>query len=193
MPRPKQTSDDEILETGARLMSELGPGGLTFQSLAHQAGVSPATLVQRFGTKDAMIVSIAKHAGKGFVQTFAKLNSDIKNPLQRLVAFGDVFAALMGTPATFANNLAFFQLDLINPELNAMTRESYHDFRALLEATVREAIEQELLKDADSCSLATLLHATYQGSLMNWAIYQQDSATEYMRTNVKLLLEQYSL
>jgi AcrR family transcriptional regulator len=192
MSRPKLKSDDEILDSGARLMSELGPLGLTFQSLAREVGVSPATLVQRFGTKDAMTVSIAKHASKGFVQTFAELGATVKSPIERLVVFGGVFADLMGTPETFANSLSFFQLDLTNPELNMIARKSYRDFHGLLESTIREAIDQKLIKNTSSSALATLLHATYQGSLMNWAIYQNGSAAECMRANVEFLLKSYS-
>ncbi|GHC64888.1 helix-turn-helix domain-containing protein [Limoniibacter endophyticus] len=55
MPRQKSRPDSEILESALALMHERGPEGLTFASLAERTGLSAATLVQRFGSKPAMV------------------------------------------------------------------------------------------------------------------------------------------
>jgi len=41
-------------------MGELGPAKLTLARVAKAAGLSPATLVQRFGSKRALLLALAK-------------------------------------------------------------------------------------------------------------------------------------
>src|SRR5205823_2473684 len=50
-PRPRKTSDDDILAATARVMQRLSPTQLTLADIAKEAGIVPATLIQRFGTK----------------------------------------------------------------------------------------------------------------------------------------------
>jgi AcrR family transcriptional regulator len=54
MPRPRTQSDDTILTAALDLMRAGGPRALTFAAVARACGLSPATLVQRFGTLDGM-------------------------------------------------------------------------------------------------------------------------------------------
>ncbi|MEV0505631.1 helix-turn-helix domain-containing protein, partial [Streptomyces spectabilis] len=51
MPRPRATSDTQILAATARAIGAHGPGKLTLAHVGAEAGVSPATLSQRFGSK----------------------------------------------------------------------------------------------------------------------------------------------
>ena len=55
MSRPRTISDASVTETVAALLVQTGPGGLTFASAAAATGLSPATLVQRFGSRDALL------------------------------------------------------------------------------------------------------------------------------------------
>ena len=51
MPRPKTLPDQDVLAAALRLMHERGPEALTFAAWPRPAGLSAATLVQRFGSK----------------------------------------------------------------------------------------------------------------------------------------------
>lgn len=55
MPRRKTLSDDHLLDRALAVMRRAGPDGVTFASVASETGLSPATLVQRFGTKNALL------------------------------------------------------------------------------------------------------------------------------------------
>jgi AcrR family transcriptional regulator len=55
MPRPKLIADDDVLEAAGEIMSRGGPAALTFAAVAARTTLSPATLVQRFGSRDAMM------------------------------------------------------------------------------------------------------------------------------------------
>jgi AcrR family transcriptional regulator len=62
MARGKTISDDDLLSRLAAAIAETGPEGLTFAKAAQASGLSPATLVQRFGTRDAMVEAILLRA-----------------------------------------------------------------------------------------------------------------------------------
>lgn len=55
MPRRKTIADDELLAAAGELMSREGPAALTFAAVAARTKLSPATLVQRFGSREAMM------------------------------------------------------------------------------------------------------------------------------------------
>jgi AcrR family transcriptional regulator len=62
-PRPRKASDDEIFAATYRAMNRLGPGELTLAEIAAEAGLTAGALVQRFGSKRALLLSLAaRHA-----------------------------------------------------------------------------------------------------------------------------------
>ncbi len=55
MGRIKTISDENVLDAVLELLMELGPDGLTFARAGNAAGLSPATLVQRYGDREALL------------------------------------------------------------------------------------------------------------------------------------------
>src|SRR6266853_335462 len=56
-PRPRQTSDEAILMATMRVMQRRSPVDLTLADVGKEAGVVPATLIQRFGTKRSLLLA----------------------------------------------------------------------------------------------------------------------------------------
>ena len=61
-PRPRETTDEEILSATARVMQRLGPTQITLADVAKEAGVVPATLIQRFKTKRGLLLAACRTA-----------------------------------------------------------------------------------------------------------------------------------
>lgn len=55
MGRAKTISDEAALDSVLELITDLGPAGLTFARAGYATGLSPATLVQRYGDRDALL------------------------------------------------------------------------------------------------------------------------------------------
>lgn len=55
MARPRSLPDETVLDRLLQTLSDCGPENLTFQRAAQGVGLSAATLVQRFGSRDAMV------------------------------------------------------------------------------------------------------------------------------------------
>src|SRR5207302_1001980 len=69
-PRPRETSDEEILAATGRAMQNYSPTQLTLAHVAKEAGVVPATLIQRFGTKRNLLLAACRTAPAGVRRQF---------------------------------------------------------------------------------------------------------------------------
>src|SRR5687768_12664904 len=59
MARPRKVSDDEVFAAAMRAMSRVGPGELTLALIAEEAGVTAGALVQRFGSRRQLLVTMS--------------------------------------------------------------------------------------------------------------------------------------
>jgi AcrR family transcriptional regulator len=55
MPRKRTITDEVLLDRALLVAREVGPDGLTFGAVAERAGLAASTIVQRFGTKPALL------------------------------------------------------------------------------------------------------------------------------------------
>jgi len=62
MARPKTIPDEQVLDALLGALMESGPDGLTFTLASKACGLSPATLVQRYGAREALVEVILLHA-----------------------------------------------------------------------------------------------------------------------------------
>jgi len=58
-PRRRTIHNQTIINLACDLLIEQGPGAITFAQVAQRSGLAPATLVQRFATRDAMLAALA--------------------------------------------------------------------------------------------------------------------------------------
>ena len=72
-PRPRTVPDEHILGAAQRTMSRLGPARWTLAEVAKDAGLSPATLVQRFGSKRGLMLALWAAAVEGVAACFEAL------------------------------------------------------------------------------------------------------------------------
>src|SRR6266545_6716652 len=99
MSRPRATSDEELLTATHRVVSRLGPN-LTLADVAREAGVSPATLVQRFGSKRGLLLAFAASGSEGLGEEFRRIRSRHRSPLAAIYEVATCMAAMADTPQT---------------------------------------------------------------------------------------------
>ena len=59
-PRPKRAPDADVIEAAARVVAERGPALTRLSDVAAAAGFAPATLIQRFGTRERLFQAVAQ-------------------------------------------------------------------------------------------------------------------------------------
>ncbi|GAB2925604.1 TetR/AcrR family transcriptional regulator [Nonomuraea fastidiosa] len=171
MGRPRTTSDEAILQATARALGRHGPQGLTLAAAASEAGLAPATLVQRFGSKRGLLLALAAHAADTAGRPFEQARQEHGSPLEALRAALIHLSEGVATPEDLAGSLGFLQLDLTDPEFRAHAAEHARRVRdeiaALLDAAVTGG---ELATGTDAAALAKAVHVAYNGALILWGL-----------------------
>ncbi|MDP8981022.1 MAG: TetR/AcrR family transcriptional regulator, partial [Acidobacteriota bacterium] len=65
MGRRKLTPDTDVLTATMRVVNRVGPGRLTLADVAAEAGLAPATLLQRFGSKRGLLLAVVEQSMAG--------------------------------------------------------------------------------------------------------------------------------
>ncbi|HEX6597146.1 MAG TPA: helix-turn-helix domain-containing protein, partial [Acidimicrobiales bacterium] len=71
MGRPRLASDDDILDATARAVSRHGPGQLTLATVAGEAGITAAAILQRFGSKRGLLLALSRRSTAGAAEAVA--------------------------------------------------------------------------------------------------------------------------
>jgi AcrR family transcriptional regulator len=187
-PRPRATSDAEIFAATHRAVSRLGPVRLTLAQVAAEAGVSPATLVQRFGSKRGLLLAFAGQGGGDSGAMMESIRAANRSPLAALRALADCMASLATSPEVLANNLAFLQIDLVDPDFHELALAHARGMRADITRLLDDAIKAGELAPGDTARLALAVAAMMNGSLLQWAIDREGPVRERLRADLDTLL-----
>jgi len=191
-PRPRKVSDDEVFAAALRAMSRFGPGELTLTEIASEAGVTAGALVQRFGSKRAMLLALAARAGDSADEFIRQLHETHGSALAALRAYSGCMAHLAESPAALARNLAYLQIDLTDPDFRKHLLVQARSTRAGLESLVKAAVaEKELIPRINIRVLARTIEAVLSGSMMMWGFYRQGATARWMRDDLDAILAPY--
>ena len=190
-PRPRTISDEDILEATGRIIGELGPSRFTLADVGAEVGLSPATLVQRFGSKRGLLLALAGSAVAGVDACFAAVRAQTTSPLAALVAAATHMARMVESPETLANHLAFLQIDLSDPEFHELADANATQIVAGYRVLLDEAVAAGELTPCDTARLARAVDAMAGGSLIAWAITREGNVIERVQDDLETLLGPY--
>ena len=134
--RRQKVSDEEVFAAAQRAMSRRGPHELTLADIAEEAGVTPGRLVQRFGSKRALLVALSERFAGSAAPVFAGLRAAHGGPLATLRAYAACMADLAPTPEALLRNLAYLQGDLADEVLRGHLVENARASRREIGALV---------------------------------------------------------
>ena len=190
--RPRTVSDEDLINATIRIMSRLGPVKLTLAEVAKEAGVTAATLVQRFGSKRGLMLKIAADAAGSGDACFDMVRAaHPDSPLDALVAAATGMAQMANTAEELANSLAFLQIDITDPEFHVHTLEMSKKTVAGYRTLLKEAIAAGELKPHDTMRMARAINAIAGGSLISWAIFREGTAERWLKRDLETLLAPY--
>ena len=190
-PRPRTVADEKIIEAAAKVIGRVGPGNLTLADVGKEAGLSAATLVQRFGSKRGLLLAMATSAAESMDACFEMVRAAHPSPLSALVAAATDITRYFDTPEEVSNHLSFLQMDLSDPDFHRLmvisSRKTLEGYRRLL----REAVAAGELVDCDTQRLARAISAVCGGSLISWAVFKQGTAASWVREDIDAVLAPY--
>lgn len=204
MARPRTTSDEAILAATARVIDRNGLARLTVAAAAREAGLAPATLIQRFGSKRGLLLALSTAAVGQVADDFAAAVAtatttaadDVagRSPLTSLLRALTGMAHRVGDRNALAHSLAFMQMDIADPEFRALAAAHSTAVRDGIRRLLCEAVDiGELAADLDVDRLARSVQVTYNGSLIVWALTGDENLNASLIGDLTDLLGPYLL
>jgi AcrR family transcriptional regulator len=188
-PRPRKVSDSQLFAATHAVMSRVGPRELTLTAIAKEAGVTAAVLVQRFGSKRALLLALSKKYAEGAGEFLAALAKRHASPLAALRAYADCMAGMAASPAALARNLAYLQIDMTDADFRRHLLRQAQATRAGLRRVVCAALEAgELAAQVKPAQLARTIETVLSGSLITWGFYRDGTAARWMRADLDAVL-----
>src|SRR5262245_37496089 len=153
-PRRRKAEDVDVFAALVRVMQRRGPAELTLRMIAAEAGVTAGALVQRFGSKRALLLAHARYAAATGDVGVTVPRPRTSSPLAALRSVTAVHAQLAASPRAAVRNLAYLHNDLADPALRRhllrMSRAARRHYEKLLADAVAAG---ELRADTNATAL----------------------------------------
>jgi AcrR family transcriptional regulator len=191
-PRRRKAEDADVFAALVRVMHRRGPAELTLREIAAEAGITAGALVQRFGSKRAMLLAHARYAAAtGDIGVSAR-QPRTPSPLDALRSVTAVHAQLAGSPRAALRNLAYLHNDLADPVLHRHLLRMSRAARVHYETLVADAVAAGALRaDTNVQALARSIEVTLNGSFLTWTVHREGSAADWLREDLEATLRPY--
>ena len=191
-PRRRKAEDVDVFAAVVRVMHRRGPAELTLREIAAEAGVTAGALVQRFGSKRAMLLAHARYAAATGDVGVTEPRPRTSSPLEALRAVTAAYAQLANSPRAAVRNLAYLHNDLADPALRRHLLRLSKSARVWYEQRLADAVAAgELRAETDIRALARSIEATLRGSFLSWALYREGAAANWLREDLEATLRPY--
>jgi AcrR family transcriptional regulator len=188
-PRPRSASDAEIIAALHRVISRVGLARVTLADVAAEVGLTAGALVQRFGSKRGLLLALSRGGADAVREQVAGARRDNPSPLGALFGYATSASQMVRTPEEFANHLAFFQLDLTDPEFHTPALEFFLAERTELRALLDDAMAAgELRSGTETERLARAVQEAVNGARVVWAVVRDGTPEERTREALEMLL-----
>lgn len=176
MPRKRTISDEALLAAALAIVHADGPEALSFAALAARSGLAGSTLVQRFGSRPAMLRAALGRAWDDLDARTAAADAAAGDGAAGVV---ELLLSLTGQYAQhdYADQLMVLREDLRDPALRARG--------AAWIAVLETAVERRL----GGAPVGTLVVAQWQGALTVWGFTQSDRLDVAIRSALTGLLD----
>lgn len=191
-PRPRKVTDDQIFEALLRTMQRVPAAELTLAHVGTEAGVTASAIVQRFGSKRALLRALNARFADGTADHLAGIRAAHASPVAAIRAWAEGFAWMVASPSTLAHHLGYLQLDLADPVMFKHVRQATRATRQTLALWVEAAMAAgEIRAGTDAAALARILHTAANGSMMSYAFFREGKPSAWLRNDVDLALAPY--
>ena len=171
MPRTEPVVPDGVVFRAViDVISDVGPAALTLARVGAKAGLTAGALVQRFGSKRGLLDAFASQSRQNVGAVFDHARRRYPNdPWAASISALVALSADVGEPRVFAHHLAWFALELADPQQRAYAESHAGAVQAELTALLGDAV------------LARHFRAVQQGAMLLWAVEPKGSLAAAVR------------
>jgi AcrR family transcriptional regulator len=186
--RPMENTDEQLLEAAQRELITEGPDGFTLAKAATRAGVSAATLIKRFGSKEELFLRLSQRWVDTLDQRLTECAAAHTSPLARFRAVALYSYHDLDRSDTAANQLAALAIDLQHDERRRLLHVGWGHVRRQLERHATDAAAAGELTGAPARRLARLVQSAMEGGALTWSVQPRGSLVRRLRADLDLLL-----
>lgn len=190
MARPIKTDDEALLDAAGRVLMEVGPSSFTLAKAGGAAGVSAATLVKRFGSKDQLFLRLSQRWVSSLDADLTATAAHCVTPIDRLRAVALHNYYDLDHPETAANQLAALAIDLQDEELRGCLHRGWEHVRRHL---AQHATGAMAAGELDNCpppeQLARIILGAMEGGCLTWSVHPEGSLIARLSQDLDVLLQ----
>jgi AcrR family transcriptional regulator len=162
---------------------------VTLADIAIEAGLAPSTLVERFGSKRALLLAASRVANRGIAVVFDASEAHESRPLAALRSALVELSSGLGTRPALAHHLGVLRLDVADPDFRSLAARHGDELRSrIAELLARARQEGALRRGTDVERLAQTVHVTYNGALVSWGIAGRGALADALRDELEAVL-----
>lgn len=128
--RKKKLSDDDVLCVVEQVMTREGPIKFRLELAAHAVGLSPATLLQRFGSKQRMIVKVFERSNTAFEDAFCDF--DESRNTEAVISMLEKWAEGFDGSSNMAEQMQWLAEDMRQSELTGLAMKRFNLMRSAI-------------------------------------------------------------
>jgi AcrR family transcriptional regulator len=176
MSRKKQLSDEAVLEAAMPAIFGRKPGEFTLADVAAAVGLSPATLIQRFGSKQNLVVAALELTNRRNFEALGELP-----PGRGVETVIGIFVDRTPGPeheAMLGDQLLWLRESMAEPRINALSRDYFTRFRR----AVAERMPPLRIAEDEA---VLLIEAQWHGALTQWGIGREGHLRDYVEHSLR--------
>lgn len=190
MGRKKSVDDQSVLEKAMLVISRVGPDRFTLTDIGKATGLAPATLMQRFGSKQQLLILAAKHANEKLKQDLEQLKKSHLPWDQELIQFLSAVPEGFRSRQEIASSLGVLKLDMVDPELHAIARRLFDSLREHIYKVLKNGQSSNQIHDTlDLKEITWELDALRHGLVIQWTLSGAGSLQKWLEKGIKIYLK----
>ena len=184
-----QTDDEHLLAAADRILLTEGPAAFTLAKAAAEAGVSAATYIKRFGSKDALYLRLSQRWVGSIDDHLARAAAPYDSPLARFRAVALHSYHDLDHPETASKQLATLAIDLQRDDMRELLDVGWRHVRRHLAVHATAAIAAgELVGAPEPEQLARIVMGAMEGGGLAWSVAPEGSLVERLGSDLDALL-----
>lgn len=189
MARPVEIDDERLLAAADRILLSEGPADFTLAKAAAAAGVSAATFIKRFGSRDALFLRLSHRWVDSIDDELERAVQSYESPLARLRAAALHSYHDLDHPETASKQLATLAIDLQNDEMRALLGVGWSRVRRHLARHAADAVDAgELTGGPPADQLARIVMGAMEGGALAWSVDPDGSLVARLASDLDALL-----
>lgn len=190
MPRKKKKDDAVILKIILEVIIKVGATRFTLEDLSKKTGLSPGTLLQRFGSKRNILHQAMELAHHDLKENLDKEPAIHLSPKKEIIRIYLALASSFDHPRDVAGGLDILKLDIIEKKLNALARNYFTIRRAKIESLLLLAQEKkEIAANIKVSEMTGHLEALWQGYIILWALTGDQPINQWLTKRFESFFE----